>query len=274
VATTDVPATTPDRDRPLPIGTRTHALGLSFVSLAQVSLGLLTLAAGGYASDGVFHLVVAAVFGAMAVLALRVRGWTVVLSILLTVVYAPFGAWTLWGLVAPASPADFVPAVLTPVGIVLSLTGGLHALLSRRRGWSAGEPTSGELWVRSVGVVVVLAATVVSTGLNLAGRGEVDALAARGATRVVMGIDDFDPPVMHVRGGRHAALLVRNEDVFLHDLTLPDHGVEIVLAPGSEALVDVSHLARGRYTVYCVLHSDTVHSDPELAGMAGTLIVD
>jgi plastocyanin len=257
-----------------PIGARRQTLGLVLAALAPLVLFLVGALTGTPAGDLAAFVVVAAVLGASAWATTRFGGWATVLGIVLTVLASLAGFWIAIGLTAPASPGDFVPGVLFVLGVVLALLGGVQALVSRRRGRFAPAPTETDRRTRSVVLVLIAVAVVGSSVANLTGRSIVDTADARGSTVVDVAGFAFTDPVVSVAGGEGAALLVRNRDGFLHDVTLPDHDLAVTVIPGSEALLDVSSLAAGSYTFYCTLHSDTREPDAESAGMAGTLVVE
>jgi plastocyanin len=257
-----------------PIGSRRQTLGLTLAALAPAVMFLVGALTGLDAGEAMIFPVIAAVLGATAWATTRFGTWATVLGIVLTALAAFAGFWIAFGLAAPASPGDFVPAILFVLGVVLSLAGGVQALVSRRRGRFATAPTETDTRTRVVAVGLVGLAVVGSSVANLTGRTTVDAADAEGATEVEMVGFEFAEPTVTVAGGEGAALLVRNGDGFLHDLTLPDHDLGVTVIPGSEDLLDVSSLAAGSYTFYCTLHSDTAEPDAEAAGMAGTLVVE
>lgn len=258
----------------VPPGTRAQVLGLVLAALAPLTMFGVGVATGSPLTDAVFFVVIAAVLGAGAWAVGRFGTWSTVLGLVLTVLAGVAGFWIAFGLTAPTSPGDFVPAVLFLTGVALALVGGVRSLVARRRGRTVPTPTAGERRTRTVVVAVVALALVGSVAGNLLGRTTVDAASAAGATEVEIAGFEFTDTEHRVPGGDDATLLVRNRDGFLHDLSLPAHDLAITVAPGSEGLLDVSSLAAGTYTFYCTLHSDTSVDDPEEAGMAGTLVVE
>lgn len=263
---------TPTIRRPHAAGTRTQVIGLVLLALAPITIFTVGAASGAPLGESLPLLVIGAVIGGGAYVVARFGTWAKVLGIVLTVLAALAGVWLAFGLMALSSPADFVPGVMFTLGVVLSLIGGVQAITARRREPVIG-PTRGETRARTVAVGLVVVAAVVSVGANLLGRTTVDDAAAATATPVR--IDDFDFATrdVEVAGGGGAQLLVSNQDTFVHDLALPEQDLQVLVSPGSEALLDVSGLASGTYTFYCTLHSDTSEPDPDLAGMAGTLVV-
>lgn len=273
--TTQAVETTPDRVSP-PVdvaGSPAQVVGLVLLGLAPLTMFTIAVSTGTDGLEALPFLVIGIVLLTAAWLARRFGTWAAIVGVVLTVAAALAGFWVAFGLAAVASPADFVPATMFVLGLGLSMAGGIRAIWRRRDPTDAATARGG----RRLGVVaiaVVGAATVVSLGTNLVGRTSVDAAAARAATPVVMGPLEFTAAQVVVDAGDGAALLVDNQDAFLHDLVLPDQDLAVTVTPGSEALLDVSKLTPGTYTFYCSLHSDTSDPDPTTAGMAATLVVE
>ena len=258
--------------RPHVAGTRTQVVGLALLALAPLTMFAIGSAVGVAAEESLPFVVIGLVLAAAAVVAGRFGTWAKVLGLVLTVAAVLAGFWMAFGLAAVASPGDFVPGVLFVLGVVLSLTGGIQAIAGRRSA-PVTTATRGEGRARLVAVVAVGLAVVASTTANLVGRETVDPAVATAATPVTMDALEFTSGEVAVAGGADAALLVRNQDGFVHDLEIPGAVDAVLVNPGSEVLVDISGLASGSYTFYCTLHSDTSDPDPASAGMAGTLVV-
>lgn len=258
--------------RPHVAGTRTQVVGLTLLALAPLTMFAIGSAVGVAAEESVPFVVIGLVLAAAALAAGRFGTWSKVLGIVLTAAAVLTGFWIAFGLFAIASPGDFVPGVLFVLGVVLSLTGGIQAIVGRR-GTPITTATRGEGRARLVAVVAVGLAVVASTSANFVGRETVDPTVAAAATPVTMDALEFTGGEVTVAGGPDAALLVRNRDAFVHDLEIRGEDAAVLVNPGSEALLDVSGLAPGSYTFYCTLHSDTSDPDPASAGMAGTLVV-
>lgn len=253
-------------------GALTQVVGLLTMAVAPLTMFVAGAVTGADLAEGVPFLVIGLVLVGVAALARGTRTWPTVVGLVVTVLAVLAGFWLAFGLTAIQSPADFVPAVAFVIGVVASLVGGVQALRARQAP-VVPTATAGETRTRILALAAVAIALLASVAANLLGRTTVDATAAADATPVTMGSFVFTTDAVTVPA--HApALVVRNSDVFLHDLALPDHGVQVTVPPGSEALVDLSGLAPGRYTFYCTLHSDTTDPDPATAGMAGTLVIE
>lgn len=254
-------------------GAWTQATGLGLLGLTPLAMFAVAAATGSELADLVPFLVIGIVLGAGALAAAVAGTWAKVLGLVLTVLGALGGFWIAFGLTAPQAPADFVPGTMFVVGVVLSVVGGVQAI--RRRGAPVGTATRGEARARTAAVAITAIALVASLGANLLTRTTVSGAAAEGASPVTIRGFEFATSSITVASGDDAQVLVSNSDPFLHDFAMPEQGVAAVaIAPGSQALVDVSGLAPGTYTFYCTLHSDTGVADPEEAGMAGTLVVE
>lgn len=270
--TTQLADTSMEIDRAHAAGTRTQVVGLVLLALAPLTMFAVEVAAGFDASEFMIPLTFGILVLAVAWCAGRFGTWSKVLGIVLTVLLVLAGFWLAFGLAAIQSPADFVPAVLFVLGVGMSLTGGIQAVGNRNRPTVIGA-TPGEGRARLIAVTVVVLAVVVSVATHLTGRQTVDSVAAADATPVTMDAFEFATAEVTVAAGADAALLVSNQDAFLHDLAIPSHDLAVTVTPGSQKLLDVTGLAAGTYTFYCTLHSDTSDPDPTTAGMAGTLVV-
>lgn len=114
--------------------------------------------------------------------------------------------------------------------------------------------------------LVVLGA--VSGGLMLAGRSTVDAAQRLGAVPIVMDDFEFVPAHLTVDAGRPTRFLLRNDDLALHTFTVPELGVDVIVKPGREELVEVPAQPPGVYRLICRPHTQ----DGE--GMVGTLTME
>lgn len=258
--------------RPHTPGAATQSVGLATMALAPAVMFVAGAAAGADLVEGVPFVVVGGLLAGGALLVRRPRTWATVVGLVLTALAVLGGFWLAFGVTAVQSPADFVPGVAFVLGTMLALVGGIQALRSRHA-VTVVAPTTGEARARLLALGAVTLALVVSLTANMLGRTSVDATTAASATPVAMAGFEFTTTEVTVAVAT-PTLLVRNGDAFLHDLALPDHGVQVTVPPGSEALVDLSGLAPGRYTFYCTLHSDTTDPDPTTAGMAGTLVLE
>lgn len=181
--------------------------------------------------------------------------------------------WVAFGLLHPTSFFDFVPGVLFVLGFALALFGNIAAIVQRRRQHLDARAGSAERRVEQIAVGVVMLAVVVSGALSLVSRSTVAEADAVGAVAVDMTNFTFEPAIVEVTAG--GQLLVDNRDPFMHDIAVPELGIDpVVVTPGSSVLVDVP-AAQGTYVIYCTLHSNTgdASPDPEVQ-MVASLVVN
>jgi plastocyanin len=187
--------------------------------------------------------------------------WARIVGVVATLALALMMFWVAFGLAHPASFFDFVPAVAFLLGVGLSLFGNIAAIVQRRKDHIdvRAQPTERHLEQVAIGIVVL--AVLVSGVMSFLGRESVDAAAAADAVEVEMTGFEFEPAQIEATAG--GQLLVHNSDAFVHDIAVPDLGIDAVtVTPGSQVLVDVPAEA-GVYNVYCTLHSDTSDTEPD-----------
>ncbi|MBW3606731.1 MAG: cupredoxin domain-containing protein [Actinobacteria bacterium] len=229
-------------------------------------LVVLLATGGSFGEDGVFLVVAAVLPLAAAALVWRFGLWAKVVALVMTLLAVGGLFWVALGLAFPASFGDFVPAVSFLVGFVLALGGSIAAIV-RHRG--TRRPSVERRVVGGASVLIAVAA-VVSGALTLTSGGSTP---ATGGTAVTMSDFSFAEATYEVASGDAITLIVHNSDGVVHDIAIPELGVEKVsVLPGSDAVVEVPAPAAGTYTVYCTLHSNLDEPDPERAGMAALLV--
>ena len=202
----------------------------------------------------------------IALLALRVGGWTLTLSgvwavliLLGTLLFPPTGFShinSFW---------DFAAALTTTVAVLAASVGGVVAFVQRRRGTVRQTATVAERrWlVGASGVVVILAA--LSGVLHIASIESVAADAKAGAIAVAMNNTRFEPAEITVQSGRPATLVVKNNDLGVHTFTVEALGIREVIIGGSEQLISIAASSPGSFELFCEIPG---HED-----MRGTLVV-
>ncbi len=252
------------------VHTRTATLGMLTLMAAPVVMIAVALAARQDIGEEIgFFLVVLAALGIGAGLVWRFGTWAKVVGLVLTLAGAFMMFWVVFGLSYPASFGDFIPGVLLPLGVVLSLYGNIGAIARRRT--LEGAATRGERRTRGVALAIVALAVVVSAVLGFVGRSTVDSTAAAGAVEIAATNFEFTPGELTVAAG--GEVLVSNADGFVHTFTVPELGIDETLLPGSAKLIAVD-AEPGAYTIYCKPHSDTSEPEPSEAGMAARLVVE
>lgn len=220
-----------------------------------------------------FFVVAIAVPWLVAWLVWQFGTWAKVLGILASLASGFLLFWTVFGLQAPASLADFVLGVMLPLGVLLGLLGSIAAIVAQRRGHLDPQARRGERKIVGAAVGLVVLATVVAGTLTLTGRTSVDEGAAAGAVSATMKDFTFVEGSYETGAGEGSRIVVRNDDPFMHDFTIPELGVAVDVLPRGAQLIELD-APPGEYTIYCTLHSDTSADRPSPDDMTGTLRVD
>lgn len=219
--------------------------------------------------------------------ALAFVGPFVALPLLVAVAVWRVGRWTrvLGGLAglallvtaAPAIPEvvghpdsffDFFPLVSAAVGGLLAV-GASIAPAGRAPGGNRrlhATPGEAKVAVGTLAALVVLGA--VSGALTLSGRSTVDAAQRLGAVPVAMDDFEFVPADLTAAAGRPTRFVLRNDDLALHTFTVPELGLDVIVKPGREELVELPASRAGVYELICRPHTQ----DGE--GMVGVLTVE
>jgi plastocyanin len=251
--------------------TRIAALGLVLIALAPATVLIAAQVAGmSIGGEGAFFGITIAVPLITAGLVWRFGAWAKVLGIVVALAAGFVLSWMAFGLVYPTSVADFLPGVLLVLGVTLAVAGGVAAIVQRRRGRLAVSATRAERRIAAVAVGVAVVALAVSGTLTLIGRSP-----AGSAGQLTVSIKDFtfDAETYTVPAGEPTTLTVRNDDPFVHTFTVPELGIDEVVPPGGDTIVEVT-AAAGSYTLYCKPHADMSEPDPAMAGMAATIVAD
>lgn len=265
-------AVTAPSSRPRPLYTSIGSLGLVLAGLAPLVLTVAGLALGFRGEEIVYPLVGTLVAFAGAALVWRFGRWATVLGIVIAVLLALAFFWIAFGLAVPASPVDFVPAVLLPTGVVLALAGNVAALVDSRRGRLVIAASRGERATLAGAAAVVVVAVVMSGALWVAARSSVPATA--GATDVNLERFSFQPEAYEIAAGEEVTFRIHNADPVTHTFTNRELGLDTTVLPGNDALVTFTPERAGTYTLYCVPHSSGPNADPANGGeMAATLTV-
>jgi plastocyanin len=245
-------------------------LGFVLSGLGPVLL-LVAVLAWGLETEGetaFFGIIIA--FAALGALLSRVRHRSAkIASIVVAALMFLSLWWTIFGLFAgPASFFDFMSGVLVMPGALMAMIASISSFVAARRGNVGTHAVRGERRAVRTAIVVVATAAVLSGILTVTSRSSVEDASAAAAT-VTMKDFEFDPKEVSVAGG--SAVLVKNDDPFLHTFTIDQLGVDETLTLGSAKLVTVP-AKPGVYILYCKPHTE----DPEKPGtndMAGTLRV-
>lgn len=268
-------STRPASSRGRPAYTRVEVLGLLLIAGT-----VLAVTAAVIVTDPALSVEVVAFFGPVAAvtllaawLAWRYGAWARTVGLLVGLAAALLLSWTTVALAHPESVVDFGLGLGVAAGVVLTVGGGIAALVAGRRGRIAAVPTSGERRLIRVVAGALGVALAASAVLTLVGRSTVDPAETVGSMPVEMAGFEFRPAEIRI-DGPDARLVVSNADLFLHDLSIPalDTGV-VRVTPGSTEVVELTGVTAGTYVVYCTLHSDLSADQPGDDDMTALLIV-
>ena len=251
-----------------PSGTTLATLGFAMAALGPILIigaGLI------FGLDDLGFFFIPSVLGIVGVVLSRRPGKVAkAFSIVIALLIAMLLFWTAFGLAAPSSFFDFVPALLVLPGALLALGSSIAALVSRSRGSEAG---AGERRAALAIVTLVGVLGGVSAVLTLTGRDTVpDSVADAADVAVDMKDFEFDEDAYEVPAG--GTIFVKNEDPFVHTFTVDALGIDVDLGPGDEKIVEIPSEVDGSstYVLYCDPHTEEP-DDPGEHDMAAELTV-
>lgn len=248
-----------------PFYVRLNAGGLLVFALASLVTGAV-LELGGLPGSIVPSAGIAAPTVVIALLALRIGGWTLILAavwavliFLLTFLFLPTGfshVSSFW---------DFTAALTTTAAVLAASIGGVAVFVQRRRGAVRQTATTAER--RSVvgATAVVVGLLVLSGALHIASLETVGADDKAGAIAVGMKDTRFHPTEVVVQAGQPAMLVVKNSDLVAHTFTVEELGINEVIIGGSEKLIAISASSPGSFAYVCEIYG---HEE-----MRGTIVV-
>ena len=248
-----------------PFYVRLTAGGLLVFALAALVTGVI-LELGGQPGTIGPSAGIAAPSVVIALLALRIGGWAIILATVWAVLIV---LGTLLSLPAGFSHInsfwDFAAALTTTVAVLAASIGGVVAFVQRRRGTVRQTATTAERrsLVGATAAVVVL--LLLSGVLHVTSLESVSADAKAGAIVVVMKDTRFDPDELTVQAGQPATLVVKNDDLVVHTFVVEALGINEVIIGGSEKLIAIAASSPGRFAYVCEIFG---HDD-----MRGTLVV-
>jgi plastocyanin len=260
----------PTTDRPHDGPTRWSdlaALGFLMVAAGAV-LMVAAVLIWGLDSDDLAFFIAQVVLGALAAwLVRRPRTWTKVVAIVLGLATGMMMFWTMFGVTAPASFFDFMPALLVVPGVLIGLVAGIASIRSKRSGavHSAGERRAVQGIVVALGCFAAVSAVVSVTSRDTVSDEDAD------SADFVVDLEDFEFEQASYDATGDTTILVKNSDPFLHTFTVDELGIDVTLNGGSEKLVTIP-AQPGSYVVYCEPHTND-KDDPAEDDMAATLNV-
>lgn len=260
----------PAADRPEEGPTRWSnlaALGFLMVAVGAVLMVAAVLIWGLDSDDLAFFIAPAALGALAAWLVRRHRTWMKVVAMVLGLATGMMLFWTMFGVTAPASFFDFVPALLVVPGVVIGLVAGIASIRSKRSGLapSTGERRAVQGIVLALGCVAAVSAVVSITSRDTVSDADAD------AADFVVDLKDFEFDRASYDASGDTTILVKNSDPFLHTFTVDELGIDVTLNGGSEKLVTIP-AKPGSYVVYCEPHTNDKDAPAE-DDMAATLDV-
>ena len=248
-----------------PFYVRLNAGGLLVFALAALVTGVI-LELGGQPGSIVPSAGIAVPTVVIALLALRIGGWTLtlaavwaVLILLLTLLFPPTGFSHI------SSFWDFAAALTTTAAVLAASIGGVAAFVQRRRGTVRQTATTAER--RSVlgATTVVVVLLLLSGALHIASLETVGADDKAGAIAVGMKDTRFHPTEVVVQAGQPAMLVVKNDDLVVHTFVVEELGISEVIIGGSEKLIAIAASSPGSFAYVCEIFG---HEE-----MEGTIVV-
>ena len=246
--------------------TRVAITGLLLYALVSLVFAVLSMIDGEASTVGSFiiSIVLSVIF---AGLVWRYGRWALVLA----------GFWgflnlILWGSVLltislshPNSFFDFVLPLLLTVGALLAVVGAIVAYVQQRRGTTRTVATLAERRTFVAIAVALLALSVLSGSLHIAGLTTVSSEDEAGAVVVEMRNSYLAPDRLEIPVGETTRIVVKNNDFFVHTFEIEELGVKHTVLPFSELLIELRPASTGEFTF---------RSEAPMTGdMKGTLVV-
>ncbi len=156
-----------------------------------------------------------------------------------------------FGLPHPASAADFVPALFAFSGSVATIALSTIALKLR----IAARPDAAlhAAKITIAGLALLAAVAVASIGMTLQSRASVASADRTGALPISMRNVRFEPSSIETVAGEPLKLVVRNDDLILHNITIPETNTNVEIGAGSEKLVELTFETPGTYAYVCTV---------------------
>ena len=244
--------------RSRPFYTRVAIVGL--ILFALVSLVFAIIPTGGEASTLGFFIISIVLSVIVAGLVWRFGRWALVVA-------AAWGFLNLfWGsLLVLNSFFDFVLPLLLTVGAILTVVGAIVTFVQRRRGTIRTTATRTERRTFTAIAVVLVALTILSGSLHIAGLTTVAAQDEEGAIVVEMKNSYLAPNRLEIPVGETTRIVVKNNDLSVHTFEIAELGIKYTILPFSELLIELRPTNSGEF----VYRSQA----PMTGNMKGTLVV-
>ena len=248
-----------------PVYTRVSIVGLLLIALASLVFTVLSMI-DGEASTVVFSIISIVLSVVFAGLMWRFGRWALVLAVLWGFLNLIVWGWLLvLSLSYPNSFFDFVLPLLLTIGALLTAVGAIVAFVQQRRGTVRTVSSRAERRTFGAIAVALLALSVLSGSLHIAGLTTVSFEVEAGAIVVEMKNSYLAPERLEIPVGETARIVVKNNDFFVHTFEIEELGIEHTILPFSELLIELRPSNTGEFT----LRSKA----PMTGDMEGTLIV-
>ena len=249
--------------RSRPLYTRVATVGLLLFAL--VSLVFAAIPTGGEVGTLGFFIITIVLSGIVTGLVWRFGRWALVVAVVWGFLNLWWGRLLVLSLSYPHSFFDFVLRLLLTVGALLAVVGAIVAFVQQRRGTVRTVSSRAERRTFGAIAVALLALSVLSGGLHIAGLTTVSAEAEAGAIVVDMRNSYLVPDRLEIPVGETVRIVVKNNDFFVHIFRIDELGIEYTVLPFSERLIEYHPTSTGEFTY---------RSKAAMTGdMEGTLVV-
>ena len=251
--------------RSRPFYTRVAIVGLLLIALVSFVFVVLSMIDGEASTVGFFILsiVLTVVF---AGLVWRFGRWALVLAALWGFLNLVMWGWLLvLSLSYFNSFFDFFLPLLLTVGGLMAAVGAIVAFVQQRRGIVRIVSSRAERRTFGAIAVALLALSVLSGSLHIAGLTTVSPEVEAGAIVVDMKNSSLVPERLEIPVGETARIVVKNNDFFVHTFEIEELGVKHTILPFSELLIELRPTNTGEFTY--------LSKAPMTGDMEGTLVV-
>jgi len=249
-----------------PIYTRVAIVGLLLFALVSLVFAVLSMIDGEASTVGVF-VILAVLSAIFAGLMWRFGKWALVLTAVWGFLNLLLSGGLFLGISLryPNSFFDFVLPLLLTVGALLAVVGAIVAFVQQRRGTIRTTATQTERRTFTAIPVVLVALTILSGSLHIAGLTTVAAQDEEGAIVVEMKNSYLAPNRLEIPVGETTRIVVKNNDLSVHTFEIAELGVKHTVLPFSELLIELRPTNTGQFTF---------RSEAPMTGdMEGTLVV-
>jgi len=233
--------------RSRPLYARVSIVGLLLIALVSLVFVVLSMIDGEASTVG-FFIISIVLSVAFAGLMWRFGRWALVLAALWG-----FLNLVLWGSLLVLSLSyfnsffDFFLPLFLTVGGILAAVGAIIAFVQQRRGTARTVSSRVERRTFAAISVTLLALSVFSGSLHIAGLTTVSAEAEAGAIVVEMRNSYLAPDRLEISVGETARIVVKNNDFFIHTFEIEELGVKHTILPFSELLIELRPTSTGEF---------------------------